>query len=288
MTRVTKSDCNYVETPHLSQTTTYDAKGNEIEAVHYNADGSLQSRIVSMYGAAGKLIEKVHYGTDGSLSGRTVLIYDDEGKVVEKVFSTSAGYPTEKTVYTYDPSGGKVEELLVKDGSAGAYVVEGTVYNISGVDSVKSVYDADDKLIEVLFHNADDSLISKVVMTYDHAGNLLSSTQYIGEAFFKGKPSALANVLAIGDPFFRRLYVYNEQGRKIEEKLYFADSLSIRKTFAYDTGIKTEEVEYEADGSLRSRTRFSYEFDAIGNRIRETVSSWILESGQFEPTVVTY
>ena len=62
-----------------------------------------------------------------------------------------------------------------------------------------------------------------------------------------------------------------------------------KRVFLYDAnGIKTEESEYEADGSLRNRVRFLYEFNSSGDWTKETVLKWSADGNDLEPYLVTH
>jgi hypothetical protein len=50
-------------------------------------------------------------------------------------------------------------------------------------------------------------------------------------------------------------------------------------------GYVTEVASYRADGSVKKRLLYGYEFDAKGNWIKKTKSEWITKNGKsfFEP-----
>ena len=53
-------------------------------------------------------------------------------------------------------------------------------------------------------------------------------------------------------------------------------------------GLKTEESEYGADGLLRNRVRFLYEYNSFGDWTKEAVLKWSAGNNKFEPHLVTY
>lgn len=62
----------------------YDEKGNQIEFLVYQEDGSLSSRIEKRYDEAGNETERSFYRGDGTLYSRCVSEYDETGRVLKR------------------------------------------------------------------------------------------------------------------------------------------------------------------------------------------------------------
>jgi hypothetical protein len=78
----------------------------------------------------------------------------------------------------------------------------------------------------------------------------------------------------------------------IESKLTMMGMEISRQTFAYDElGNRSEEVSYNENGTMGTKTVFAREYDKHGNWIRELVSSassWDAEFGLSTPAHVTH
>lgn len=293
MAQLSLEDGNCIEKPLLFQTVAYDIQGNKIEDSSFSIDGSLIGKTLLTYDPTGRLTEEAHYRSEEILIGTSEYKYDTNGRPIEKVSFTNDGHLASKKICNYDSSGRKEEELFIEDAAFEAntvsYQVEDALYNIERARLVRSMYDADDRLTEVLFYSSDGSLITKLNMIYDIDGNLIREAQSTGVGLLAAKVPELADLLPVGSPLFIREFAYDSHGRKIEEKRYVGESLESKKVFTYDVeGVKTEEAEYETGDTLRSRVSFEYEFNSLGDWTKETVSRQVGESGRFEPVAVKY
>lgn len=86
---------------------------------------------------------------------------------------------------------------------------------------------------------------------------------------------------------------YDMKGAKIDTAYFLgaSGSLTGREVYKYDDkGNIVEMTLFNADGSVLSKEKYEYEFDAMGNWTKMTTSVAVIENGQmsFEPTEVTY
>jgi protein TonB len=86
---------------------------------------------------------------------------------------------------------------------------------------------------------------------------------------------------------------YDMKGTKIDTAYFLSagGSLSGKEVYKYDDrGNIVEMTLFNTDGSVLSKEKYEYEFDAMGNWTRMTTSVAVIENGQmsFEPTEVTY
>jgi periplasmic protein TonB len=86
---------------------------------------------------------------------------------------------------------------------------------------------------------------------------------------------------------------YDMKGAKIDTAYFLgaSGSLTGKEVYKYDDrGNIVEMTLFNTDGSVLSREKYEYEFDAMGNWTKMTTSVAVIENGQmsFEPTEVTY
>ena len=86
---------------------------------------------------------------------------------------------------------------------------------------------------------------------------------------------------------------YDMKGAKIDTAYFLGagGSLTGKEVYKYDDhGNIVEMTLFNTDGSVLSKEKYEYEFDAMGNWTRMTTAVAVIENGQmsFEPTEVTY
>ena len=86
---------------------------------------------------------------------------------------------------------------------------------------------------------------------------------------------------------------YDMRGAKVDNAYFLAagGSLTGKELYKYDErGNIMEMILHHADGSVLSKEKYDYEFDAMGNWTKMVTSVALIENGQlrFEPTEVTY
>lgn len=86
---------------------------------------------------------------------------------------------------------------------------------------------------------------------------------------------------------------YDMRGAKVDNAYFLAagGSLTGKELYKYDErGNIMEMTLHHADGSVMSKEKYDYEFDAMGNWTKMVTSVALVENGQlrFEPTEVTY
>ena len=245
-------------------------------------------RLSSAY-KAGRLIEATSYSGADNLSGKTEYSYDERGRLIEESYYDSDGEGIRQKSLSYNAAGKRAEDFLFYASPGDVYEIEGATYNAAGASLIESIYDADDKLIEVVFYDDNRSPVFRTIMTYDADGNLVEDAQYTGDAFLNGQTPELIGSLPIDIALFKRTHTYDAEKKKIGESIYFTNSLKSKRVFLYDAnGIKTEESEYGADGLLRNRVRFLYEYNSFGDWTKEAVLKWSAGNNKFEPHLVTY
>ena len=99
--------------------------------------------------------------------------------------------------------------------------------------------------------------------------------------------------LAEGERATLETATYDMKGAKVDNAYFLAagGSLTGKEVYKYDErGNIVEMTLHNADGSVMSKEKYDYEFDAMGNWTKMVTSVALVESGQlrFEPTEVTY
>ena len=193
----------------LSNTTTYDTKGNKTEEAGYNVDGLLSpmweggpSKMVYAYDAKGNMTERADYLADGSLQSKTVFAYDAKGNMTEDAYRADGSLDSKRVhpVYTVNAKENKTEEpSYTADGSlafkmvythdAKGNMTEMADYLADGSLGFKIVfaYDAKGTATEEARYNADGSLGSKMVFAYDAKGNRTTEANYDADGSLDSK-----------------------------------------------------------------------------------------------------
>lgn len=194
--------------------------------------------------------------------------------------------------------------------------VEGTdsSYSAPGAAKLITLHNNRDQPAELLFHDGEDRLLSRVEFLYDQDGNLVEEAQTkAAEMLLPGISSSMnqAQIQAVqallggaGEPM-RRTHRYNEQGRRIETQWQVGPLGSSRRTVEYnDHGDQIEEVSddeardynLDDDGQLsdiptrestsRSEARFRYDYDAHGNWVSKTIEGRVNTDQDFTLSTV--
>ena len=231
------------------------------------------------YDSAGRLIRIVAQGTDGSERIAESYEYDATGRK-EKTFYVDLAVQSSDTMYMWGVEGSDCG------------------YSAPGAAALTTLHDIRDQPTEVLFHDKNGRMLSRVEFTYDGMGHLVEEAQtMIVEALppevLAGMSSAqLESVRALfGAGLARHLHRYDCEGRRIETHGSMFGALGQdAKTMKYnDHGDRVEEMsehhhrEYNVDDQgrsldslasesvSRSEARFHYDYDVRGNWIRMVV-----------------
>ena len=99
--------------------------------------------------------------------------------------------------------------------------------------------------------------------------------------------------LAEGERTTLETATYDMKGAKVDNAYFLAagGALTGKEVYKYDErGNIVEMTLHNADGSVMSKEKYDYEFDAMGNWTKMVTSVALIENGQlrFEPTEVTY
>jgi len=151
---------------------------------HFNPDGTI-ARTKNLYDEGGLLIE-TQFWKDDSLQNRTLYTYDEARRHVRTVSLTHDGKEREAEASTYDSRGRKttVRFLYPPEGAGHiSYWIEAADQGI-GVPSavaMTTIHDPNHLAAEVLFHDAQNAVVGRVVLTRDESGRLVKAEFQIGD-----------------------------------------------------------------------------------------------------------
>jgi YD repeat-containing protein len=245
----------------------------------HNPDGST-SKSKFVYDETGRLIE-THFQMDSGPVTKTVNYYDRRARLIRTTSQEPDGSIRDREVYDYEADGRKVKihfvplELIKGDGEY-SYGVEGSdvSFTATGATVITTLYDIEGKPTEMLFHDPNHQLISKVTLDYDAKGRLARLDQRVGEKpLFPVNgipPDQCAAFNAAMDKWLGRdavickvSYRYDDQGRCVERStMGLKGMLDSRTTYTYDDqGNRLQENEV--------RETIGLEIDAEGNRVEK-------------------
>lgn len=300
----TRVEGNLVEQPWLVETETFDEQGRLMETTFHNTQHpEYSSKEVFSYDSTGKLIEQSFYHLDGRSGGKSVYLYDSDGRLLEVSSFDTDGKHTGKRVFSYHPNGDKAEELLfdyqeLEPNADESYGVDANAgydhcFSADGARLIKTIYDLQGSPKELQFLAENGKLLSKVIFATDAAGRIIKDAQYSSDGFLFDIPEGteippeIAKLFGGDTPLSQSELIYDEEGRKIEDRMYFGDSLLMRRVFIYGTkGELVEDTTFEASGTQQSKARIECEYDSKDNWTKKIILSWREERNEFEPSIV--
>ena len=304
---------------------TFRADGQLSEVEYHNPDGSVP-RDVRVYDDAGRLTENQWWSND-VLTRRVVHTHDDAGRLVSSGTVAVDGTTQEVELCRYDDNGRKTKVVSLhvpesggatcSTGSCGVmFSVEGTdvAYSAPGATSSTTTYDEHERPLEVTFHDANDTLVSRVVFIRDQGGRVLSERmEFAGPAGLFG-PLIDANMPADDqaslmefvrtafedNTFSLAAYAYDEKGHRVETVRRMGTLSEERVTVRYDDfDNPVQEIRSDVsremqmdDGVVRTEeksshvqhVRFEYQYDAHGNWTERIVSQRLEPSADERPS----
>jgi hypothetical protein len=148
---------------------------------HINPDSSQWSIEYQREYRSGHLTAVRHVGED-SITVRTDE-YDGQGRL-SRIVDHSAGAGRVRERYEYDDACLRKKTQYVNVAAQPpdmrhVWHVEGSdnSYSAPGTAKLTTLYNQRDQPVELLFHNASDQVVSRVIFTYDAGGNLIEELQ---------------------------------------------------------------------------------------------------------------
>ena len=221
------------------------------------------------YDPVGRLIERIQGGgetSQGLWPLRFVYTYDQAGRRTAEVVQDARGAVVKETRSVYDDRGNRSAELAAWG--------DGTFENVSLYE-----YDEAHRLIRGLHYNGVQ-VINRNLYTFDGAGRL------VRERFERNyRYDAAGNQIVMTDRFdagYEVAIAYDEQGHVREKAVSdLRGRRQGRSEFRYDEqGNQNEERILNADGQVTDRKVYHYEYDVVGNWIKEALQWWDMADGR--------
>jgi hypothetical protein len=173
--------------------------------------------------------------------GRVVSRYDAQGNETDTLRYVSPDTLVEKSVHTYNSNGKRTETVTSKpDGALLTKTLY--LYNFQGELSEQTTLD-------------DVGIIDRAIYTHD------AKKQAIDETITSARNGATK----------RLTHFYDAKGQEAATAIVARDGSVSKLTFVYDDkGNMTERVVHTSDGSVLDRLRYEYEFDIVGNWVKQT------------------
>jgi hypothetical protein len=309
--------------------------GQFLTSEFHNPDGSV-ARSSCAYDESGRLLE-TQWSMNDVPGLRLLYSYDSLGRRVEAVEVAVDGARRPIESWQYDHGGRTLKRRVLEAQPAGVcstgecssvmYAIEGTdgAYSAPGAVSSTTVYDDRQLPSEVTFHDSQDGLVLRVVLTRDDEGRLINEQASYGglgplypsdAALAKASPEDRAELVAVlatvfgNGSFAQATYAYDARGRLVERVRRLGNLSEDRTTFRYeDRDEPIEEILDERNQRLepdeqgvmqtneeeprRHEYRFEYDYDAHGNWTTRVVSIRIspqteLQRSNVERRTITY
>lgn len=220
-----------------------DDKGNVLEQVNYQPDGSPGSRFLYKYDAKGNKTEELFYSWNGSRMGKVVNTYDEASHLLTSTSYNEDDSISWKNVATYNAKGNQTE----------------WVQYLTGILRYRITYNYDDKnrVIEqeTFEYNKPPSLRSshapepgKIVYTYNDAKRTKQVDTYNEDGSLKNKMIYLMDER--GNEVGWR--TFNANGSPKYTALHWYDNARLLRTLS---GIDSANIEYDSKGNWIKRTR---------------------------------
>ena len=296
---------NGKETPEMKrwEKTEYDVDGHVIAKRFRNPDGSeWVTRFI--YSPAGMLL-KVTSGKDPEPGTETNYRYDKEGRLESITYGKR---PDNPVTFRYDENGRKTKVQISRPDdyqpnvSSAGVGFEGAdrAPNRPGGGSATTIYDADDRPVEVAVRDLQGELLSRTVRIYDNRGNIVEEKQTMDDVT-KMIPAETQNKMLAGSgvslndlrnqlakflggqgELWSVAYTYDAQGRvaqttrrilnhsedKIEST--YNDHGDVALEITHSTFTVGEEG--KAPETRDSEAHYSYQYDDHGNWTEKNVS----------------
>jgi hypothetical protein len=227
----------------LISSISFNPEGNKTEETYFNTGGASVHRISYSYDRKGR--KTAQFMRQGTIYGETTYSYDQQGREIEALEKVGERtLITRRYTASYDAQGRQIEAGYSEGGrELKAYYRYGqTAGHLSELSTL----------------NAEGIVFHRVVYSYDESGRLTGESAY--------RPD--------GNLYKKSRFSY-EDGRKEEEIITFNEdgSLNLGSVQVYDGRDNVVEVRASDQGTRCCKTVRIYEYDQVGNWIKQTVKS---------------
>lgn len=229
----------------------FNKEGKKIEEIKYripflnfgsNSSYELSSKTIFKYDLKGNIIEEIEYKSSGDVSRKTISSYNEDGDLIEELQFNADGSNDDRFTYKYE---------FINN----CKIIERKAYDKNGNLIVKILfnYSENGKLLELIRYNSNGDLSGREIYKYNNIGKL-----------------AEENWISSGGSIYKIfIYKYDDKGDLVETKEYDGNINHIEGIMKYENGNIIEDSEF-VNGNLRQRITYTYEFDKIGNWVKQT------------------
>lgn len=224
----------------------------------YDASGVLTVCRQTRYNGNGDVLEELTTDGSGELNYKYEYQYDTNGAKTGRIYTYVSSYDNSRRITTYDANDNEVSQKVY---SADGTLTEWTDYVYADNEKRENTYDADGTLTSYVIFRYDDAGNRLSDETYNADGQLSYKTEYHYDA--SGKESGSTFIFC--SPYDGSTTVTERDANynALSEKVYNADgSLRERTTYTYTANSKVGKT-YDASGKLTSESNYFY--DANGN-----------------------
>lgn len=167
----------------------YDSRGNMVKIIYYTDDRLIETRKIEYNQNSRDILV---YNGAGQMTKKIVKKTDNKGNVTEEIQYNSSNQIRKRFVYKYDDRGNQT--------------LEEKYYSGNLTLRVKSIYDSENNLMEVIHETPDQPRFTNNLYRYDVKGKLMEEKWY----------SASKN------DYSSKKYTYNTSGNVVKAACYYA------------------------------------------------------------------
>jgi hypothetical protein len=308
-----------------AQTSEFDTGGRILAMRIRNADGSEWVTRYS-YDTAGRLL-KTDAGLEGKPPKQTLCSYDQQGRLQQ---ISSADKPDDPIVFRYDEQGRKTKiqtsrpaDYQPNVASAGSpFEAADRPPNFPDGGTTTTIYDENDRAVEVQVHNGRGELVTRAVRTYNAQGHIAEEKQILDDPVMlfppehrakmaqeagvsedevkQGLRAQLTKLMAGQSGPYSVSYSYDANGRITHtDRQIFTNQDQIDTTYNEHGDVESEitrntRLPGETDPTAPapgpgpySEVRYTYQYDQHGNWIEKIVAYRSGPDGAFQPSTTS-
>jgi antitoxin component YwqK of YwqJK toxin-antitoxin module len=255
-TQLTSQNGQLIEGPRiLIGTINYNEDGTKQERTAFRADGAIISRTNEVYAPDGKILETTSFKGNGDLSSRVVFKYDDNRCLIEQAAYRPNGLIFHRTTFVYEDNRRLHESVGYDENSV-------VLSRVTGVLDLKT------HKIETVSQVGNNVVTRQSAFTDTPEGHI-----------FEGRVNGMQTELTLT----RAL-----RNGGVEMTRSDPDGAVQSRQSSQPGRSGAEIIEYNPDGTAKSKSRLQSSFDSHGNVIRQVGSAAVEGTDTFRPAWVQY
>ena len=218
--------------PYLASQTDYDTESRVIMQCSYSASGVIVEKTVFEYDANGRLVHEIYYTGEPEPAEENTYEYDEQGKVC-KEFKHYIDGSKDTTDYAYDDSGKLVGKVTVDE---------------DGETELREVFEyKGEQLVSHVIADGEDNPVVSEEFGYNDKGQVIMQIRNDNET----------------GEYFKLMVEYNEDGRKVSEKIYDEEDELVETTW-FEEDENGRVIQTVEENSLRRHEKHFF-YDDQGN-----------------------